>query len=160
MRHRFDPWVGKIPWRRAWQPIPGFSFGKSHGQMSLVGYSAWGCKRVRHDWSDLACTHTHVKSHTLYIFFNSLALHTDCWTCLSIKIPTCQSVCWVKDWLTGIAIVQAAGNRHDHGRCPALPSPAGKDSGWFHSFLFTWLKMKGKPEELLQKKKRLKKFLA
>ena len=20
-RHRFDPWVGKIPWRRAWQPL-------------------------------------------------------------------------------------------------------------------------------------------
>ena len=22
-RHGFDPWVGKIPWRRAWQPTPG-----------------------------------------------------------------------------------------------------------------------------------------
>ena len=21
-RHRLDPWVGKIPWRRAWQPAP------------------------------------------------------------------------------------------------------------------------------------------
>ena len=24
MRHRLDPWVGKIPWRRAWQPSPVF----------------------------------------------------------------------------------------------------------------------------------------
>ena len=32
MRHRFDPWVGKIPWRRAWHPTPGFLPGKSHGQ--------------------------------------------------------------------------------------------------------------------------------
>ena len=40
---RFDPWVGKIPWRRAWQPTPVFLTGKFHGQRSLVGYSPWGC---------------------------------------------------------------------------------------------------------------------
>jgi len=33
----FDPWVGKIPWRRAWQPIPVFLPGESHGQRSLAG---------------------------------------------------------------------------------------------------------------------------
>ena len=38
-RHRFDPGVGKIPWRRAWQPTPVFLPGESHGQRSLVGYS-------------------------------------------------------------------------------------------------------------------------
>ena len=32
------PWVGKIPWRRAWQPTPVFLPGESHGQRSLVGY--------------------------------------------------------------------------------------------------------------------------
>ena len=31
-RHGFDPWVGKIPWGRIWQPIPVFLPGKSHGQ--------------------------------------------------------------------------------------------------------------------------------
>ena len=31
---RFDPWVGKIPWRRAWQPTPVFLPGESHGQKS------------------------------------------------------------------------------------------------------------------------------
>ena len=40
----FSPWVGKIPWRRAWQPIPVFLPEESHGQRSLVGYSPWGCK--------------------------------------------------------------------------------------------------------------------
>ena len=35
----FDPWVGKIPWRREWQPTPIFLPGKFHGQRSLVGYS-------------------------------------------------------------------------------------------------------------------------
>ena len=36
---RFDPWVGKIPWKRAWQPSPVFLSEESHGQRSLVGYS-------------------------------------------------------------------------------------------------------------------------
>ena len=44
----FDPWVRKIPWRRAWQPTLVFLPGESHGQRSLMGYSPWG-HRVRHD---------------------------------------------------------------------------------------------------------------
>ena len=43
-RHVFDPWVGKIPWRRKWQPTPGLLPGESHGQRSLAGCSLWGCK--------------------------------------------------------------------------------------------------------------------
>ena len=38
------PWVGKIFWRRAWQPTPVFLPGESHGQRSLTGYSPWGHK--------------------------------------------------------------------------------------------------------------------
>ena len=45
----FDPWVRKVPWRRKWQPTPVFLPGKPHGQRSLVGYSPWGRKRIRHD---------------------------------------------------------------------------------------------------------------
>ena len=41
-RLRFDPWVGTIPWWRAWQPTPVFLPGESHGQRSLAGYSPWG----------------------------------------------------------------------------------------------------------------------
>ena len=48
-RHGLDSWVGKIPWRRKWQPTPVFLPGKSHGQRSLVGFSPWGRKRIRHD---------------------------------------------------------------------------------------------------------------
>ena len=33
-RHGFEPWVGKIPWRRKWQPTPVFLPGKAHGQRS------------------------------------------------------------------------------------------------------------------------------
>ena len=39
-----DPWVGKIPWRRKWQPTPVFLLGESHRQRNLVGYSPWDCK--------------------------------------------------------------------------------------------------------------------
>ena len=46
MSHWFDPWVGKIPRRRAWQPTPVSSPGESHGQRSLVGYSPWGRKEL------------------------------------------------------------------------------------------------------------------
>ena len=34
----FDPWVGKIPWKRAWQPTPVFLPGECQRQ-SLAGYS-------------------------------------------------------------------------------------------------------------------------
>ena len=40
----FDPWVGKIPSRRKWQPTPVLLLGKSQGRRILVGYSAWGRK--------------------------------------------------------------------------------------------------------------------
>ena len=43
-RHKLDPWVGKIPWRRTWQPTSAFLPGESHGQKSLAGYSPWGHK--------------------------------------------------------------------------------------------------------------------
>ena len=40
----FDPWVGKIPWRRKWQATPVLLPGKFHGWRSLVGYSPW-CRK-------------------------------------------------------------------------------------------------------------------
>ena len=42
------PGLGKSP-GEGWQPTPLFLLGKSHGQRILVGYSPWGCKRVRQD---------------------------------------------------------------------------------------------------------------
>ena len=48
-RHKgcgFDPWVGKIPGIRKWQPTPVFLPGESHGQRSLVGYGSRDCKEL------------------------------------------------------------------------------------------------------------------
>ena len=43
-RSRFDPWIGKIPWRRVWLPTPVFSPREFHGQRSLEGYTQWDRK--------------------------------------------------------------------------------------------------------------------
>ena len=58
-RSRFNPWVGKIPWRREWQPTPVFLPGESHGQRSLEGYSLCG-----HAWTTNTHAHIHTHAHT------------------------------------------------------------------------------------------------
>ena len=55
-RHRFDPWVKKIPQRKKWQPSPVFLPGKSPGQRILVDYSPWSCKKS--DMTEYTCTQT------------------------------------------------------------------------------------------------------
>ena len=65
-RPEFDTWVGKIPWRRAWQPAPVFLPGESHELRSLAGCSPWGC-------SELNMTEQLALLFTLCSF--SLALH-------------------------------------------------------------------------------------
>ena len=45
-RHGFDPWFGKIPRGRAWQPTPVFLAGESFGQRSLAGYSPQSHKEL------------------------------------------------------------------------------------------------------------------
>ena len=60
-RHGFDPRVGKIIWRRAWQPIPVFLPGESHGQRNLMGYSPWG-----HQELDMTKVTAHTGQSLLY----------------------------------------------------------------------------------------------
>ena len=71
-RHKkcwFDSWVGRIPWRRAWQPTPVFLPGDSHGQRSLAGYSPWGRKELdTTEATEQAHMHAYV-CMCLYSFF-------------------------------------------------------------------------------------------
>ena len=60
----FDPWVGKILWKREWQPTPLFLPGEFHGYRSLVGWSPWGCKE-----SDTSEWLTFTFFHTVNIIF-------------------------------------------------------------------------------------------
>ena len=43
---QLQPWVGKITWRREWQPTPVFWPRESHGQRGLADYSLWGHKET------------------------------------------------------------------------------------------------------------------
>ena len=60
---RFDPWVGKMPRSREWQPTPVFLPRKSHGQRNLMGRSPWGCKESNAtEATQHACTYAAAKS--------------------------------------------------------------------------------------------------
>ena len=63
LRPGSNPWVGKIPWRRQWQPTSVFLPGQFHGQRSLVGYSPRGSKE-----SDMTEKVTPFPSLLLFIF--------------------------------------------------------------------------------------------
>ena len=63
MRRGFDPWVGKIPWRRAWQPTPVLLPGESYGQRSLAGYSSSRHEDLVMNEQLSAHTHTHTHIH-------------------------------------------------------------------------------------------------
>ena len=72
----FDPHVGKIPWRRKWQPTLVFLPGESYGQRipwtrSLVGYGPWGPKGVGHNWMTNTFTYAYM--------WNIYNLHTKMW---------------------------------------------------------------------------------
>ena len=71
-RPRFDPWVGKIPWRRQWHPTPVLLPGESHGQRSLVGYSPW-CPKESDTTERLHFHFTLLFSRSFV--FDSLQLH-------------------------------------------------------------------------------------
>ena len=80
--HGFNSWIGKIPWRRKWQPIPEFLPGESRGQRSLAGYSLQGSQES--DKTKLLSTHTHTKEGVAggridtcitYVWLNPFAAH-------------------------------------------------------------------------------------
>ena len=78
---RFDPWVGKMPWKREWLPTPVFLPGRPQGQRSLMGLSPWG-----HKESDMTVVMQHASVQllllsilsflSLFIFFFFFPLFT------------------------------------------------------------------------------------
>ena len=73
-RRRFDPWAGKTPWRRAWQPAPVFLPGESSGQRTMAGYHPWG-----HKESDRTeATERAVRTHTSVSRLHTLPQCCDC----------------------------------------------------------------------------------
>ena len=66
----FDPWVGKIPWRRAWQPTPVFLPGESHGPEEPGGLQSMGSHKAQHSWA-----HMHTHTATNHHKFSGLKKH-------------------------------------------------------------------------------------
>ena len=68
-RHSFDPWVRKIPWRRAWQPTPVILAWRIPSTEEPDGLQSMGSQRVGHYWSDLPHMHAYYIPKT-YLFYN------------------------------------------------------------------------------------------
>ena len=60
-----NPWVGKISWRRKWQPTPVFLPWKSHGQRSLAGLQSiwWQSQSWLSDWT------TGISPYTMFLIW-------------------------------------------------------------------------------------------
>ena len=82
-RHQFNPWVGKIPWRRKWQPTPAFLPGDSHGQRSLCAFQSRVTKSW--PWSDFSM---HVQ-----VIISSQGLILNLSTPVGVSFPVSDSIC-------------------------------------------------------------------
>ena len=107
-RHKrcgFNPWVGKISWRREWQPTPVFSPGESHGQRSLAGYSPWGHKELDMTerlnntklhllitWCSILLMLHNIFNHFLYLLFSTFCYYKQCCNEQPIHTLVCLSV--------------------------------------------------------------------
>ena len=63
-RPGFDPWIGKIPYRRSWQPTPVFLPGESPWTEELGWLQFMGSQRGGHDWAT-----KHSTAHSTHVFF-------------------------------------------------------------------------------------------
>ena len=98
-RPGFNSWVGKIPWRREWQPTPVFLPGEFRGQRSLVGYSPWG-----HKESDMTEGLTPT-AHVLYgRAVDLLILHTQT-SCLLTNVFPFPSLRPLPDLLCSMSLI-------------------------------------------------------
>ena len=69
-RHGLSPWIGKIPWRRAWQPTSVFLPGESPWAEEPGRLQSIGLHRVGHDWSDLAHTYTCICVYNIQMWWD------------------------------------------------------------------------------------------
>ena len=81
-RLRFDPWVRKIPWMRAWQPTSVFLPGRSHRQRSLADYS----KHSHEELDATEATYTHGTVELIKIH-----IHAQGFSCSSVSKESAHS---------------------------------------------------------------------
>ena len=114
--------VRKIPWRRKWQPTPGFLPGALHEQRGLADHSPWGCKSRTRATHEPHTSHTQARhtsmcrtpSHRLYMNLSKLLVHhpTDIFTDRTV-FYNCGN-CNVSHFLQGPTATQCqrAGFKH------------------------------------------------
>ena len=88
MRHGFNPCVGKICWRRAWQPTPVCLPRESMDRGVWPG-TVQGSHRVRHDWCNLACAHTQMDLYGIMLSeISKQRKKNTVWYLLSVETTT------------------------------------------------------------------------
>ena len=102
-RPGFDPWVGKIPWRRERLPTPVFCLGEFHGL-----YSPWGCKE-----SDM----TEQLSLPLHFTVQHRELDTQCSVVTKMGRKFKEKEIYVYMWLIHFAVQQKL---TQHCKAPTL----------------------------------------
>ena len=96
-RPRFKPCVGKIPWRRKWQPTPVVLPGEFHGQRSLAGYSPWGHKE-QDTTEQLTHFDSNKKSNASWIYKKKKMLSVVMGSVLCTNTSSSYVYCIVFNW--------------------------------------------------------------
>ena len=86
-RPGYNPWVGKTPWRRAWQPTPAFLSGESPWTEELGVVWVMGSQRVRHYWATKCSSSLLVRKWKLK---ELKSLKSQCWF-LAVSAPKVKS---------------------------------------------------------------------
>ena len=105
-RDGFDPWIGKVPWRREGQPTSGFLPGESHGQRSLVSYSPWSRKESDMiSWLKQQQKYTHTHTQHCYPFIcqwplTLLPCPSSCkyCCCVDIGVRVSFQISFLQEW--------------------------------------------------------------
>ena len=102
-RHGFNPWVEKIPWRRARQPTPTFLSGERRG-IAVMDRGTWWATihRVAKSWTWLKTTEHTVKAirtHPLKILLRDITpINTECKSNVISKHALMESHKVRKEW--------------------------------------------------------------
>ena len=120
-RPGFNPWLGKIPWRRECLPTPVFLLAESHGQRNLAGCSPWGRKEL--DTTEWLSTAQHV-AQPLFI---------------TMPHSNCPLVCW--RWRTQMTRSSSCFRRRCARLCShhTLPTLFPKDGLYPCLFSVAWI---------------------
>ena len=123
-KHRFNPWVKQIPWRRKWPLTLVFLPGESHEQRSLAPCSPWGCKElemtehfvIKHSKNIVhICKHTHTHTQIYIYTLQSVQLLSRVQLFVTLWTAACQaslSITNSQSWLILMSIESLMPSNH------------------------------------------------